>query len=86
MVKTLTVANPKSVLAMQRVFVDALGLPNLCTALDIHMEVDEIPTVTLKMLMSQEMFDALTPELILQSGCDLEVERGEGDDVEVADA
>ena len=75
MVKTLTVANPKSVLAMQRAVVDALGLPNLCTALDIHMEVDEIPTVTLKMLMPQEMFDALTPELILQSGCDLELEN-----------
>ena len=86
MVKTLTVANPKSVLAMQRAFIDALGLPNLCTCLDIHMEVDEIPTITLKMLMSQEMFDALTPELVLQSGCNLEVEREEGDDVEVADA
>ena len=82
MVKTLTVANPASVLAMQRAFIDALGLPNLCTALDIHMVVDEIPTVTLKMLMPQEMFDALTPELILQSGCDLELEREAGDNAE----
>ena len=81
MVKKLTVANPSDVFRMQKAFVDALGLPNLCKSMTIHMAVEEIPTVTLTMLMPQEMFDALTPELVLQSGCNLELESEAVDDV-----